>query len=176
MNAKEKLVHELKALGFITLYFALWVGSILLLKKLMLAQYGIHFSALALALVGTILLAKVVLVMEHIPLGAWVQNRPPVVSVIVRTVLYALGVLVTLSIERAFEARHEYGSFARALAQVYEHPRYSRVLANTICLGWALLGFNILSVLRQHFGKSWLSRLFFTRPEGHQKEAAQHEA
>jgi hypothetical protein len=168
MSIKEKLVHELKALGLITLYFGVWAGMILLLKKLTLAQYGIRFSALALALIGTVLLAKVVLIMEHIPMGSWVRKQPLVVPVILRTLIYTLGVLVTLSLERAFEARHEYGSFVRALIGVYEHPQYSRVWFNTICLGWALLGFNILSVLREHFGKNGLSRLFFARPEGHQ--------
>jgi len=176
MSFKEKLVHESKALGLITLYFAVWVGMILLLKKLILAQYGIQFSALALALVGTVLLAKVVLLMEHIPMGAWVRNQPPVVPVVLRTLIYALGVLVVLSLERAFEARHKYGSFGRALVEVYQHPEYSRVLFNTICLAWALLGFNILSVLRRHFGKNGLRRLFFTRPEGHREEITRNEA
>ena len=168
MSFKEKLVHELKALGLITLYFGVWVGMILLLKKLTLEQYGIRFSAMMLAVVGTVLLAKVVLILEHIPMGSWVRKQPLVVPVILRTLIYTLGVLVALSLERAFEARHEYGSFVRALIGVYEHPKYSRVWFNTICLGWALLGFNILSVLREHFGKNGLSRLFFARPEGHQ--------
>ncbi len=176
MSIKEKLVHELKWLGIITLYFAMWIGSILLVKKLMLAQYGIHFSALALALIGTILLAKVVLLMEYIPVEAWVPNQPAIVPVLLRTLLYALGVLVVLTIEKAFEARHEYGSFARALVRIYEHPEYSRVLANTICLGWALLGFNILSVVRRHLGKNGLRQMFFTRPESRGEEIVRNEA
>lgn len=172
MSAKEKLVHEFKALGLITLYFGVWVGMIVILKKLTLAQYGIHFSSLAVALVGVILLAKVVLVMEHIPLGSWVRNQPAVVPVILRTLIYAAGVFVALTVEKAFEARHEYGSFARALTRIYQHPQYARVVFNTICLAWALLGFNILSVLREHFGKNGLSRLFFSRPETHREETA----
>lgn len=175
MSVKEKLVRELKDLGLITLYFALWIGVIMLLKKLLLAQYGIQFSALALALVGTLLLAKVVLIMEHIPMGTWVGRQPAIVPVLLRTLLYALGVLIVLSLERAFEARHKYGSFARALAEVYQHPEYSRVLFNTICLTLALLGYNILSVLRQHFGKKGLRTLFFKRPESRSEEIAQYE-
>jgi hypothetical protein len=149
---------------------------ILLLKKLLLAQYGIHFSALMLALIGTVLLAKVVLLMEHIRVEAWIRNQPAVVAVILRTFIYALGVLVALTIEKAFEKRHEYGSFARALTRVFQHPDYPRVLFNTICVGLALLCFNILSVLRQHFGKKGLSRLFFARPEGNREETSRNEA
>ena len=164
MSIKEKLVHELKEVGLITLYFAAWFFLVLFLKKLLLAQYGIHFSALALALIGSVLLAKVVLLMEYIPVEAWVRNQPAVVPVILRTVIYALGVFVALTIERAFEARHEYGGVARALTRIYEHPLYPRVLFNTICLGCALLGFNILSVLRRNLGKNGLRKMFFDRP------------
>ena len=165
MRIKGKLVHELKMLGLISLYFAVWAGIILLLKTLILAQYGIHFSALALAVIGVLLLAKVVLVMEHIPVEAWVRKHPPVVPVILRTLIYGLGVFVVLTIEKAFEARHEYGSFARALIRVYGHPEYPRVLFNTICVTLAILSFNIISVVRQHFGNRGLTRLFFTRPD-----------
>jgi hypothetical protein len=69
-----------------------------------------------------------------------------------------------LTIEKAFEARHEYGGFARAVTHVYQHPEYPRVLFNTICVGLSLLVYNIFSVLRRHFGKNGLSKLFFGRP------------
>ena len=176
MSFKEKLVHEVKALGLSTLYFAVWVATIVILKKLILAQYGIHFRALAVALVWTILLAKVVLLLDEIPVEAWVRRQPMVVPVILRTFMYALGVLVALTIEKAFETRHEFGSFARALTGIYRHPEYTRVWANTVCLGWALLGYNVLSALRRRFGEKWLIRLFFARPAGQREETTQNEA
>lgn len=176
MRIKENLIHELKMLGLITLYFAVWVGIILFLTKLLLAQYGIHFSALALALIGVLLLAKVVVLMEHIPIEAWVRKQPPVVPVILRTIIYTLGVLAALTIEKAFETRHEYGSLARALTRIYQHPDYPRVLFNTICVALAILCFNILSVLRRHFGRSGLRRLFFTPPAQGREESGQNVA
>lgn len=169
MSSREKLRHEFRALAFITLYFAVWFGVVMLLKKLLLAQYDIQFNGMALALLGAVLLAKVVLLMEHVPVEEWVPNHPAMVAVLFRTCIYFLGVLVALTIEKAFEARHEYGGFARALTRVYQHPEYSRVWFNTICVGLALLGFNIFSVLRRHFGKNGLSRLFFGKPEGHSR-------
>ena len=176
MNARGKLVEEFKALGVITLYFGVWVGTIMLLKKLALAQYGIHFGALALAVVGVLLLAKVVLLMEHIPMGSWVRNQPAIVPVLLRTFIYSLGVFVVLAIERAFEARHEYGSFGRALIGIIQHPIYPRVLFNTICLFWALLGFNVLSVLRERLGTKGLRHIFFDPPAAHQEGTAPNEA
>jgi hypothetical protein len=165
MSSREKLRHELKAMAFITLYFALCFGLVMLLKKLLLEQYDIQFNGLALALLGAVLLAKVVLLMEHFPVESWVPNHPVAVAVILRTLIYGVGVLAALTLEKAFEARHEYGGFVHALTRVYQHPEYPHVLFNTICVGLALLGFNIFSVLRRHFGKNGLSKLFFGRPE-----------
>jgi hypothetical protein len=160
MNSREKLRHELKALASITLYFAVWFGLVMLLKKLLLAQYDIQFNGMALALLGAVLLAKVVLLMEHVPVDAWVPNHPAAVAVMLRTLLYGLGLFLALTIEKAFEARHEYGDFARVLTRVYQHPEYPHVLFNTICVGLAILAFNIFSVLRRHFGENGLRRLF----------------
>jgi hypothetical protein len=166
MSSWEKLRHELIALGYITLYFAVWFGVVMFLKKLLLEQYDIKFNGLALALLGAVLLAKVVLLMEHFPVESWVPNHPAIVAVVLRTFIYFLGVLVALTIEKAFEARHEYGGFARALTRVYQHPEYPRVLFNTICVALSLFVFNIFSVLRRHLGKNGLGRLFFGRPDG----------
>ncbi|HTR42272.1 MAG TPA: hypothetical protein VMH87_11715 [Pseudomonadales bacterium] len=164
MGAHEKLRHELKALAGITLYFAIWFGVVMLLKKLLLAQYDIEFNGLALVLLGAILLAKVVLLMEYFPVESWVPNHPAMVAVLLRTFIYGIGVLVALTLEKAFEARHEYGGFGRAMLRVYQHPEYPRVLFNTICVMLALLYYNIFSVLRRHLGKNGLGKLFFGRP------------
>jgi hypothetical protein len=163
MSAREKLRHELKAMAYITLYFAVSFGLVILLKKLLLEQYDIQFNGLALALLGALVLAKVVLLMEHVPVESWVPHHPAMVAVILRTFLYFLGVLAALTLEKAFEARHEYGGFVHAICRVYQHPEYPHVLFNTICVGLALLFFNIFSVLRQHLGKNGMKQLFFAR-------------
>jgi hypothetical protein len=111
-------------------------------------------------LVGALIVAKVVLVLENIPLGALTRDRPAAAHVILRTVLYGLGVLVVLLLEKAFEARHEYGGFARAVVQVIHHQDIPHVLAAAIGVTGALLVFNALFVIRRHLGKRGLLRLF----------------
>ena len=105
-------------------------------------------------------MAKVVLVLEHVPLGALTRDRPALVHVAVRTGLYGLGVLVVLLLEKAFEARHEYGGFASSVAQVIRHQDIHHVLAAAIGVTGALLVFNALFVIRRHLGKRGLLRLF----------------
>lgn len=147
-------------MGVAALFFGSWITVLLVLKDLLLAEYDIAFHGWSVALVGALVLSKVVLVLEHLPLGAWIGGRPAWVDVTARTLLYGLGVLVVLLLEKAFEGRHEYGGFGASMKSVFQHAEIHHVWVNTICLTGALLTFNALSVVRRHLGEGGLRRLF----------------
>jgi hypothetical protein len=161
-SAASKLMNEIRAVALAAIYFAAWIGVLVLLKGLVLAEYRIEFHRLSLALVGALVLAKVVLVLEHVPLGAWIRSRPALLDVILRTAFYGLGVLVVLLLEKAFEGRHEHGGFRPSLIAVFQHTEVHHVWANVICLSGALFGYNALSVVRRHLGEGGLARLFLS--------------
>ena len=162
MSASEKLAKELRELTVASLYFGVWIGVFILLKKLILSEYQIEFTGLSVVLVGTLVLAKVVLILEHVPLGALTRNRPAFVDVLLRTALYTLGVFAVLLLEKGFEGRHEHGGFGPALASVFQQADVYHVWANTICVVGALLVYNVLSVVRRKLGKGGLTRLFMS--------------
>ena len=152
---------------WLTFYFGCWLSALVLLKYLLLAEYQIDFTGLSVALIGALVLAKVVLVLEYVPLGALVRSRPAWVAVVLRTALYAFGVFVVLLLEKAFEARHEYDSFGASLIAVFQHAEVHHVWLNMICLSAALLSYNILTVVRKRLGKGVLLQMFLTPlPEG----------
>jgi hypothetical protein len=162
MRLRQKVMDEIRAVALATLYFGTWIGVLMVLKVLALAEYRIEFHAWSLVLVGALVLAKVVLVLEHVSLGSWIRTRPALIDVILRTVLYALGVLVVLLLEKAFEGRHEYGGFGPSLAMVFQDAEIHHVWVNTVCLSGALLGYNVLSVVRRHLGEGGLLRLLLS--------------
>ena len=109
------------------------------LKPMLLAAAYPAFFALVFAvaaagdvLFGALIVAKVVLVLEKVPLEAWIGDRAALTDVIVRSGLYGLGILLVLLVEKAFELRHEYGGFVPALTQVFRQT--SIVLAILIYL------------------------------------------
>jgi hypothetical protein len=159
MSIGQRLVDELKALAVTALYFLFFIGMLLVLKKLVLAEYQIGFKGLSVALVGTLVLSKVVLILEHVSLGGLTRGRPAWVDVVLRTALYSLGVLVVLLLEKAFEGRHEHGGFVSSLLSIFQHAEIPHVWANAICLSGALLGYNILTVFRRHLGPGGLLRM-----------------
>jgi hypothetical protein len=152
MSFREKLREELVAVALTTFYFALWLGYLMALKVLVLSEYRVEFHDWSLALVGALVLAKVVLVLEHVSLGEWTRGRPAAVEVLLRTGLYALGVLVVLILERAFEGRHEHGGLGASVRALFEDAEIHHVWASAICLAGALLVYNVQSVVGRHLG------------------------
>lgn len=165
MSAKEKLQHELKAVVLITLFFAAWLGVFMGLKVLILEDYQIRFGSVSAVLIGALILAKVVLILEHVSLGSWLRNRPVLVNVILRTLLYAFGTLIVILLEKAIESRHEQGGFGPALMNVFRHKDMPHLWANTICVTGALLFYNLLSALNHHLGTGGLVRIFLSPPK-----------
>ena len=160
MSAGTKLKKELQKLSLAMLYFGAWIGGLVALKSLVLAEYDIEFRQWSAILVGSLVLAKVVLILEHVPLGAWTRSRPAYVDVFARTLLYSLGVFVVLLLEKSFEGRQEAGGFGAALAGLFRDVDMPHVWANTICLSGALFGYNALAVVRRHLGDGGLVRIF----------------
>ena len=159
MSVTQRLIHEIKEVGIAALYFVCWIGALLLIKSLVLAEYRIAFTGWSMALVGALILSKVVLVLEHVSLGAWVHARPAWVEVILRTLLYTLGVAVVLILEKGLESRHEFGGVVPAVRHLFQQTDVHHVWANTVCISGALLGYNILSVIQRQLGKGALLRI-----------------
>ena len=162
MSLPAKLREEIRSVGLTTLFFAAWFSVLLVLKWLVLAEYNIELRSMSIALVGALIVAKVVLVLEKVPLETWTRGRSALTHVAVRTGLYGLGILVVLLLEKAFEVRHEYGGFIPALAQVISHQDIPHVLAATIGVTGALLVFNSMFVIRRYLGKRGLLGLFLS--------------
>lgn len=164
MGFRQKLAREIKEVALATLYFALWIGALVMIKQLILADYQIEFHGLSKALVGALILAKVVLILEHVSLGSWVRSRPALVNVLLRTVLYALGVFLVIILEKSFEGRSEHGGFVLSLLAVFQGADGYHIMVNTIVVSGALLGYNLLFVVRRQLGKGGLARLLLSPP------------
>jgi len=165
MSIQQKLKHELRSIVIVTLFFAAWMGILMVLKILILEDYQISFGGFSMVLIGALVLAKVVLILEHVPLGAWLRDKPVLFDVLLRTILYAFGTFVVMLLEKAFESRHEQGGLGPALMNVFQHRDMPHLWANIICVTGALLFYNLISVLNRHLGTSELARVFLSPPQ-----------
>jgi hypothetical protein len=163
MKVLHWLAEEAKSIALVTLYFAACFAVIMLLKRLWLVDYGIEFRGIATALVGALVTAKVVIILDKVPLTKWLQGSPGIIEVGARSALYTAAVLVVMLLEKAFESRAEYGGFTVALVNVFEHRDIPKVWATTIIVGLSFLAYNFFGVVRRAMGAKRMVELFLSR-------------
>jgi len=162
MSVKKKLVNELKSFGITTLYFALWFGILMLIKVILLEKYKVEFEGVSMALIGALVVAKVILILENVNLGSWVRKKPAIVDIIVRTLLYVGGVAIVMLLEKSFDGRNEYGGFWQSLENVFQHADIHHFWVAVICVTLAILGFNTISVINKALGKGKVRQIIFS--------------
>ncbi len=164
MKIWEKIIKEIKMILRTTAYFAVVFLILMVIKKLDLEDYHIEFTGLSQVLLGSLIMAKVIILMELISLGKWVQHQPAIVDVTIRTILYSLGVALVVLLEKAFEHRHDVKGFSNAILYVLHNRDIYHVWATTIGAGGAIFVYNSFTVVKRKLGEKGLKKLFFDMP------------
>jgi hypothetical protein len=163
MKVLHWLVEEGRTIALVTLYFAACFAIIMLLKQLWLVEYGIEFSGVTTAIVAALITAKVVIILDKVPLTRWLQGSPGIIEVSARSALYTTAVLVVMLLEKAFESRTEQGGLMVALANIVGHPDMPKVWATAIAVGLSFLAYNAFGVVRRAIGTKRMVELFLSR-------------
>ncbi len=161
MKVLKKIIEEIKIILRTATYFAIVFLLMMVMKKLYLKDYDIEFTGISQALIGALIMSKVIILMELITLGPWVQRQPPIVDVVLRTLLYTAGVAIVVLLEKAFEDRHKANGFADSISYVLSHRDIYHVWATTIGAAGSIFVYNSFSVVQRTMGKNGLIKLFF---------------
>ncbi len=164
MKILKKIWREIRVILRTAAYFAIVFILMMVMKKLNLKDYDIEFSGMSQAIIGSLVMAKVIVLMELISLGSWVQRKPPIVDVILRTLLYTLGVLIVIVLEKAFEKRHVVEGFGNAISFVLQNRDIYHVWATTIGAAASIFIYNAFSTIKKVLGEKGLAKLFFSTP------------
>lgn len=157
-----KIVNELKSLFWIFLYFFAWFGALMTLKVFLLQEYEFGFYGMSMVLVGALVVAKSVLILGNVPLTGS-KSPPAIVEILLKTLLYMLGVFIILVLEKSLEARHEYGGFLPALKGLFSSTDRYHILVNIICIFGAVFFFNLAHAVKPHLGEGGLRKIL-TQP------------
>ena len=111
---KEKIVHEFKTLLPVTLYF-LFVNELLAIThRVLLQEYGITVSSFARAVVIALVVAKVVLILDHISIMNIFSRKPRLAGIVWKTVMYFVATVLIQLIEGVLHAFIATGSLGTA--------------------------------------------------------------
>lgn len=158
------LKHEAVDVGMVTLYFlgCFFLASVFV--KLILAEHRIEFQGLGEAAITALILAKVVVVMGKTRAGTRFDARVPVaLASAYKSTLYFLATLLVFVAEKLFHVYREQDTFGAALAAVWAHRDREVILAKSMCIGLALVGYHLYLGIDRRLGNGILWRVMWTR-------------
>jgi len=143
------------------------VGFLLLLAiiKLALATFSIEITAFSKALVGALLAAKAVLILDETSLSRRLEQSRRIIAVAVKTLLYGSIALLLGFLERVVEALRREHSFAGAIRYISDQPALYRLLSWGLGISLVFSIYFALFEIDRRMGKGKLWRLFFDSPK-----------
>ncbi|GJM22824.1 MAG: hypothetical protein DHS20C15_27390 [Planctomycetota bacterium] len=113
---KEELVKIIP----ITIFFFVAFQLLALTQALMLREYGIEFGAFMNATIGALIVAKVVLLVDMLPLLNRFPERPLIYNVVWKTLIYFIAAFAVRYLEKLIEFWNELGDLGAANTQLLE--------------------------------------------------------
>jgi hypothetical protein len=100
----QRLVHEFRSYlataGFLAIFFV----SLTTYRKLVLAEYAVGYFQFGYAIVEAMILAKVILIGEALHVGERFYDRPLMVSIVWKTVVFSLFTVLFMTLEHLLSA------------------------------------------------------------------------
>jgi hypothetical protein len=142
-------------------FFFIGFVIVLLIVKLMLEQYSIETVTLSRALIGALIAAKVVLILDKTPVARSFRAYPRIIPVVAKAAVYALSFILVNSAERYFDAWRHGGIADAGVHPVTIQGNMHRLLAVALGVAIVFAVYFVLSEISDHIGKGVLWNLFF---------------
>jgi len=156
-RATEFLKRELKAVALVTAYFLSWFSVIGYLKSLMLEQYNVSYVAVSSALVGSLVIAKVVVILDETSVGDRFSKQAAIIHILWRSLIYTFFVAIIMVLEKIVEGMFDGQAIAEATKSFWVHRNRDHMLVSVILISIAFLFYNTFAVVNHALGKKGLA-------------------
>jgi len=103
-SLKDRLAHEMRSYLSTAAFLAIFFVSLATYRKLVLAEYHVGYFQYGYALVEAMILAKIILVGEAMHVGERFVDRPLLVSIVWKTLIFSAFTVVFMTIEHVISA------------------------------------------------------------------------
>lgn len=167
-NLKARMFRGIKTYWLYVLYLTLVFAAFTQYRRLILADVGVIYTDYGFALIKAMIFAKVIMAGDALKLGHGLNNKPLIVSTLVKTVVFTLLVSAFTFIEHAVRGLWSGVGSLGGLADFLDKG-HQEVLANALIVFVAFIPFFALRELgRVLGGESRLMTLFFKRIDDEQ--------
>jgi len=155
--------RELKEVLIISSVFFVIFVLFLFMKKAMLAEYDINFYIVGTALLGSLIIAKVVLIFDLLPITKKADHLPNIYRVIFRSLIYIIGFVIFTYLEHLIKGLVEGESFSQALKSAIHQLNSPAFITSFVGVLVSFLFFNAFWVIRAKIGPTALYAIFFKK-------------
>jgi hypothetical protein len=164
-STRKWLRREFIAATPVFFFFLAGFLIILVIVKLALEKFSIEVTALSSAVVGALVAAKAVLILDETSLARHLESYCRFVAVAIKTCLYGVITILLGCLERLLEARHRVHSFDAAAHYLGAQASLSRLLAWSLAITLLFGVYFVLFEISLSMGKGELWNLFFEAPK-----------
>jgi hypothetical protein len=163
MSFIQKLKKEIIEILLVTAYFLLCFGVLIVIKKLALAQVEVEFYGFSAALIGALIMSKVVIILDKTPLGKVYIKQALYKNVLMKSIIYTLVVTFVLFLENLIHTLLEGETFTKAIRTILFHRDPLQFRLTLIASFLSLASYNVIIVIRDSMNQDELTKLFFTK-------------
>ena len=156
--------REVRHTGGVALYLFLAFGIFATLFKLTLAIHQIEASALLPTVIFTLVLAKVVVLLDVTPIATRLDARHPMwVATLYKTLFYCAVSAPVLFLQRAWHIYRETGPLGEAVVEAWKQTDPNRVLGRFIILVLVFGCYHLYHGIDRRLGQGALWRMIVSR-------------
>jgi hypothetical protein len=167
----KKALHEFYVYWIVTIYLILLLGSFTLYRRLALMELGVDYVTYGFKLVEALLIGKLILIAQAIGLGRGYERHPLLLSITLKSVLFAMFIIVCNVLEQAIRALFKGADLVQALGS-FTDKGLDEMLGRTVVLMMTLVPLIAFLELARVLGPGTLSRLLLSRQETAREPAA----
>ena len=159
----KAIKHEMIEIFWVSLYFFIAFGLILVLKILFLSQFNIEFYSISGVIGGALIMGKVVPLLNKTRLTHAFKKNYLIKNILFKTILYSLIADFLFFLEHFIREYVELGSFGETVHEIMENPDIDQTLIVVICSFITLLIFNTFDAINKYLGNKGLFKLLFAK-------------
>lgn len=158
---KSAIIEELKEVLSITLFFFFCFSIFAIMKKAFLAQHQIQFSGFVTVIVSSLVLGKVVVLLDKLAVTKKYDHMRNSTRILFRSFIYLIGYILFTFLEHAIKALFTDETVGEAVTHNFHNLTSVKGLATFLILFVTFLIFNSFWVLRMELGPKKLFQLYF---------------
>jgi hypothetical protein len=159
----ENIKKEALDVGLITLYFFTCFAIFMVIKKLVLFEHKITFYGWSTALVGALIMGKVVFLIDKLPIHQWLKHLKPIYEILFKALVYTILVFVVSILEKSAHFWLENPLIGTWQTHLYGHGKGALMLAHSIYIYFCFIGFYFIHFLSEMFGREKIIKLLTSK-------------